>query len=315
MRTIPRLIALSFLVTIAPTALLAQTTKPETGNAPKFVEDAKALAAEMTRFTQAFNAGDSSTIAAMFTDDARIVGEDGSTRGREAIKARFEAYFKENPKAKILIQPEEVVFVSPDVALEDGRAIVSPAETGSQPESSRYSVVYVRQAGKWLQSSLREFAGEEPAVPDRLKDLEWLVGEWVNESHEAVVSSSCRWSDDKHFLLRDFTIHVRGKAALKGSQRIGWDPVAKQIRSWVFDSEGGFGEGYWSRVGDTWMIKTSGVRKDGKTATATQVITRNGPDHVRWASFDRTSGGDLVPDLDQFTLVRQPPKPSEVKTK
>ena len=32
------------------------------------------------------------------------------------------------------------------------------------------------------------------------------------------------------------------------TQRIGWDPAAKQIRSWEFDSEGGFGEGTWGET-------------------------------------------------------------------
>lgn len=89
--------------------------------------------------------------------------------------------------------------------------------------------------------------------------------------------------------------------------------VARRHRSWVFDTEGAFGEGYWSRSGDTWMIKANGVRTDGRTATATQVITRINRDHLRWASFDRTSGDEHAPDVDEFTLVRKPPKPGNAK--
>ena len=38
-------------------------------------------------------------------------------------------------------------------------------------------------------------------------------------------------------------------------QVIGWDPAAKQVRSWVFDSGGGIGEGIWTKQGDKWIKK------------------------------------------------------------
>ena len=182
---------------------------------------------------------------------------------------------------------------------------------GSQdgPENTKYTVVYVKQDGRWLQSSLRDHSAEEPPVPERLKDLEWLVGDWVNESAAAVVHTTCKWSEDRHYLLRDFSVLVAGKPAMKGTQRIGWDPAAKQVRSWVFDSDGGFSEGYWSRLGDQWMIKSHGVHHDGKPVTATMMITRLGPGTLRWSAFDRTRGGELIPEVDEFTMVRRPPMP------
>ena len=202
-----------------------------------------------------------------------------------------------------------VRFVTPDVAIEEGRATVTLTGAGAASEITKYTVVYVKQDGRWLQSSLRDLKAEEPAAPERLKELEWLVGDWVNESSAAVVHSTCKWSDDKHYLLREFTVTVAGKPAMKGTQRIGWDPVAKQIRSWVFDSDGGFSEGSWSRLGDQWMIRSHGVHHDGRPVTATMMITRLGPGALRWSAFDRTRGGDLIPEVDEFTLVRRPPPP------
>ena len=59
--------------------------------------------------------------------------------------------------------------------------------------------------------------------------------------------TSYRWTDNHRFILGQFTVQIGGKPAMTGSQRIGWDPLKKTIRSWVFDSEGGFAEGLWSR--------------------------------------------------------------------
>ncbi|HEY2154818.1 MAG TPA: SgcJ/EcaC family oxidoreductase [Isosphaeraceae bacterium] len=299
---------LAIALALAASTARAQAPPPATTTAldPARAADAKALSALVTTFERAFEAGDAKALAAMFTDDAQISDDAGSTRGGANIEARFAAYFAEHPKAKLTVRIDDLRFLTPDVAIEDGHAIVLPAGPGV-PEKTRYTVVYVKQNGNWLQSSLREEDDEGVTVPERLKELEWLIGEWVNESQDAVVLSTCQWSDDKHYLLRDFTVSVAGKPALKGTQRIGWDAEKKQVRSWVFDSDGGFNEGYWSRLGDQWMVKAHGFHRDGQPVTATMMITRLGPGALRWSAFDRTRGSDLIPIVDEYTLVRRPP--------
>ena len=64
-------------------------------------------------------------------------------------------------------------------------------------------------------------------------------------------------------LQRQFTVKHQGKDVMTVNQRIGWDPAAKQIRSWEFDSEGGFGEGKWGGDGDRWVIKHTAIRPEG----------------------------------------------------
>ena len=144
---------------------------------------------------------------------------------------------------------------------------------------------------------------------DRLKDLEWMVGEWIDEAPDSVARFNCRWSEDGNFLLRSFTLKWEGKAVMSGTQRIGWDPLASRFRSWEFDSEGGFGEGKWCRDGDRWVVKLLAVRPEGTTASATNIMTRLRPDMVRWLSTDRVIGDESVPDEDAYVLVRVPPEP------
>jgi hypothetical protein len=49
-----------------------------------------------------------------------------------------------------------------------------------------------------------------------------------------------------------------------GTQWIGWDPAAKQIRSWSFEADGGYGESVWTKQG------ADGARfETGPTAAST----------------------------------------------
>lgn len=98
---------------------------------------------------------------------------------------------------------------------------------------------------------------------------------------------------------------------MTGSQRIGWDPLAKQIRSWVFDSQGGFGDGLWTRDGDQWTVKLNGVRRDGKVASATNVYLHVSKGRAVFESRDRVVGGEAMPDSGAIPIVRQPPKPGK----
>ncbi len=66
-----------------------------------------------------------------------------------------------------------------------------------------------------------------------------------------------------------------------------------------------------ARSGEQWIIKASGVRSDGQPASATSIVTRLGEDRVGWQVVDRTIGGEAVPEIDEFIMVRKPPEPAE----
>ena len=130
---------------------------------------------------------------------------------------------------------------------------------------------------------------------DRLKVLEWMLGDWIDEGADSLVRVHCRWSEDGNFLVRVFKVKHQGKEMMTVTQRIGWDPVADHIRSWEFDSEGGFGEGKWGGDGDRWVMKQ---RARGRTARPLRPRThllRERPDLVRWTSTDRIVGENRFP--------------------
>jgi uncharacterized protein (TIGR02246 family) len=278
--------------------------------APGRPEDVQAIEALGRAFTAAYNAGDADAIAALFTEDAEILDEGGVLlQGRGDIAALFAATFEGEPGSTIELASESIRFLGPDVAREVGHARTVPAD-GSAPDRSRYVVVYVREDGKWLHDTVEEHDDRTLSAHERLEDLAWMVGDWVDEGEEGIVHFACRWSDDGNFLLRDFTLRVEGFPFTSGHQRIGWDAAAESFRSWVFDSDGGHSTGTWSRgEGGRWVIKAEGVLADGRTATATQLFAPEGPDRARWHSIDRTVGGHAMADAPEVVLIRRPPAP------
>lgn len=285
---------------VTPAKVVPATVRPE---------DTRALAALVASFTKAFNSGDAAAAAATFAEDALAVDEQGErTEGREAIRDQLAATFADSPGATISIKVDALRFLGPDTALEEGRTTVTPAAGGGAPEESRFTVVYIKRDGRWLQSAIRDETQDDLTPHDRLKELEWLVGEWVNESQDAVVNTTCKWAGNGNFLYREFTMKTRGQAVLSGTQRIGWDPLRKQFKTWIFDSEGGHGEGYFSHTGNEWVIKVEGVGREGLPMTATNIITRQGKDRLGWRSIDRTLGGSAVDGIDEFIVVRKPPE-------
>lgn len=272
-------------------------------------DDEKALDAVRAAFTKAFDKGDAAAVAATYTETAVVIDEDGErTEGRANIEAQYADSFAESPGSTIVIQVDSLRFLGPETALEEGRTTVTPPKGAGVPEHTRFTAIYVKTDGKWLQAAVRDEASHELSPHDHLLQLEWLVGDWVNESHDAIVATSCKWADGGQFLVREFTMQTKGTPVLSGTQRIGWDPLRKQFKTWVFDSQGGHAEGYWTHSGDVWTLKLEGVRQDGTPASATNIVTRMGKDKIGWQSVDRTLGGVSIPGIDEFIVVRKPPE-------
>jgi uncharacterized protein (TIGR02246 family) len=272
--------------------------------------DEAAIRANVTEFVRAYNAGDAKAVAALFTKDGVIVDKDeDTTQGRAAIEKNFADLFAAAPRKRIEVSVESIRFLGPDLALEIGttKEIFAP---GEPPDYDRYTVLHVKHDGKWQMALARDAEGPPPTGHEQLRPLAWLVGEWIDDDGSTVVASTGRWSEDKNFLLQEFKLQVEGKDEMQVTQRIGWDPVAKRIHSWVFDSEGGYGESVWIRNGDAWLIKATGVRPDGTTASATNTLVRSGADAYVWRSTDRIVGDEVVPPVE-VKVIRKPPQPKQ----
>jgi uncharacterized protein (TIGR02246 family) len=278
---------------------------------PDRESDVRAITDLVASFVRSYNAKDAKELGAMFTADAEIEDDDGEvTRGHDAIVERFSVMFKEAGADRLSLDSDSLRFLGTHIAIEEGTASNSTGADAT-PRTNRYSVIYARQGGRWLHARIRDEQDDEDSPREQLQRLEWMLGEWVNESDDGIVATHCKWSDDGNFLLRDFDVKVEGRIALRGTQRIGWDAQRKQFRTWVFDDRGGFAEGLLTRDDQRWSTRLTGVRSDGQAVSVTTSITPQGKDRILWEIVERSVGGEVVPGTDQFYLVRPAPSPGK----
>ena len=169
----------------------------------------------------------------------------------------------------------------------------------------RYTVVWVKQNGKWLIDAVREAAVADPSLRGRLEELSWMIGEWVEDGDAAAIQAACVWSPDKHFLLRESRIQPRGRNPHVVTRRMGWDPAAGRIRSWVFDSDGGFAESGWTREGDALDREFHRCTSWREAERGTTVYTRIDDNTLLVESLGFQVDGESMPDL-RVKLVRKP---------
>jgi hypothetical protein len=157
-------------------------------------------------------------------------------------------------------------------------------------------------------------SGPEPApaphqAADRdgpLETIDWLVGDWASADGEVTAEVSGNFTKNDAFLVRSFRIAGKEDARLSGMQVIAWDPARKTIRSWTFDSRGGFGEETWSQSGNRYTIRTKYTLPDGGLGSALNVMTYVDDDKCTWKSINREIDGVFQPDTDEIVLTRKP---------
>ena len=282
------------------------------GNANQFSGEQTQIEAAAVQFVEAYNKQDAKALAALFANDAELVERDGGRFvGREEIEMAFSEVFQQNPEAMISLEVESIRFVAPTVAIEEGVTVWYPdGETATT--QSTYRVSHVKRDGNWLIAGARTIDDEILTSYEYLRDLEWMVGEWIDEGQDSLIETSVRWGANRAYLLREFSVKSGGQEMLTGTQRIGWDSRKKQFRSWTFDSEGGYVEGFWTRVGDGYVIRSTGFLREGDAVSGTTRVDRLDTDRYRWSMFNRLRGDEIMPDVDVI-VVRKPPQPAAAK--
>ncbi len=255
-------------------------------------------------YVEAFNKGDAEALAKHWTKDGDYLTTTGEVfSGHDKLKAAFEAFFKDNERIKIEVEPLAIYVEAPDKVIEEGLATTT--RTGEEPETTRYVTSYVKENGNWKISRVKEIVpmGTSPNH-DKLEPLEWMIGDWVDKDQSGRLETSCYWSEDGNFIVRSFAVSVGDLTTFGGKQIIGWDPAAKQIRSWVFDTNGGFGEGTWSKQGESWYVNSTLVLNTGEKASSINILTPVDEDSFTWQSTAREVGGVPLPQTPKVTVVR-----------
>ena len=271
-------------------------------------DDDQALRKLGQAYRVAVRNADAKAVAALFAPDGDFIDAGGRlVKGRDAIEKDYEAYFAANGKTRLKTRRVAVRFLAPNVALVDGISEAVPPPPGP-PVVSHYTVVVVKQDGKWLMQHVRENLTYPPSNYERLSDLEWMIGNWSyggGSSEVRGVKMTCKWSKNKNYILRAHELDLASKGVVSGTQRIAWDPAAKTVRSWLFTSAGDITEGVWSHDGKRWVIRESGTLHDGRRVKGTHIITPVDAETFTFQSIERTLDGQPQPDVEIIEIKSQ----------
>ena len=256
---------------------------------------------QFRKYQEAYDRGDANALASFYADDIDYIDQDGvEIKGGGEMEKLFTEYFQASPGAKIAITIEELKRLTPDVQVD--RGVVTVTSTSGLANSTRYVAVLAKKNDGWKICQLTETAALAPTASTQLEALKWLIGNWENKDADQRVESKVEWAGDKNFLVRTFK--VRGEAETDGWEIVGWDPDRQQIRSWIFDSNGGLGESSWSYDHGHWLIRASNVLPDGSRSTAENGLTKVDDNQFAWESQNRTLDGESQPPVPKVVVHR-----------
>jgi uncharacterized protein (TIGR02246 family) len=269
-------------------------------------DETETVALRVQTYVTAFNRRDIDACADHWSENAEYVLPQSGVRirGRKAIREALQKLLDTDERFELSVSDQQFRQVSKDVVLEEGTATIVSARHGI--ERADYVVLHVKQNGKWYRDSVRETTLATPqASLSQLHKLDWLVGDWRAENDQGSVDIHSMWMNDKRFISRIFKVRGKDGYKLDGTQIVGWDPAAGVIRSWSFDSEGGFEQAVWIRDGKQWLVKVSAVLPDGSLGSEQRLMTHAGDGRMSTEVIEQQVNGQLLPGLEKVTLVRQ----------
>jgi uncharacterized protein (TIGR02246 family) len=256
-------------------------------------------------YEAAYAKSDVKALADFFADDADYTAEDGRAfSGREAIAESIKAGLMANRGSKLAIATDSVRVLAPETVLQKGTTTVT-AKSG-ESSSALFTAIHIKKDGKWKISQLIESPLPTLTPADHLAELSWLLGSWEesDKTNDLTIRSLYSWARGGNFLTRSVTVKRGEDVTMEGWQIIGWDPLAEQLRSWTFDGEGGYADGYFTRDGDRWLLRETGVAPDGSRTSGDNTITKVSADKLTWESNNRTLDGDPQPSIGRIEINR-----------
>lgn len=257
-------------------------------------------------YVEMYNKHDAKGLSQKWAEDA--VYENPRTgvvvEGREAIEKQFVELFKNQPNIILEAKIDSITSPNENEAIETGRATFTLQ--GQPTIQTHYRVFYVKSADGWKLGKISEIEHEEaPTHFEELKPLAWLIGTWVDEDDDGTIEFVNQWDKYNNFITQHFTVNMLNSPQYEGKQIIAWDPITKQIRSWMFDSDGGYGEGKWTKKDDNWIVETTYVTPDGKKASAVNIYSDIEKDSYTWESTGRQVEGEILPNIDPVTVTKK----------
>ena len=269
-------------------------------------DDTAQISAAIQSYVTTFNARDAEKLVSHWSPDgvytSRTTGE--AVLEREAVAQEFEAMFADEKLPKLAVATESIEFISPNVALERGMATVTRAK--DEVALSRYQVVYVKRDGSWLIDRVTEDEmAVESAHHENLKELAWLIGEWSDQADGFRVEIACQWTKNKNFISRSYVVANEEEVQSSGLQIISWDAKENEIRSWLFDSDGGVVAGNWTKRDDRWIVRSVATLADGGRGSFTSQFRPLEDGTYAWQKTNRVVDGRLLPNVGEIVMQRK----------
>jgi uncharacterized protein (TIGR02246 family) len=283
------------------------TAQDKTGKDPKREPDRQAIDKLSKEMAQAFDKRDAAGVAAHYTAEGEFIRNDGEAiRGRAEIQKAYAEFFKKlTGKPKLELQSDGLRFPSADTAIAEVTLRLKNEE-GETIASSWRNTLLVREGGQWKVAITREW-DRDVAQDVTLKELEWLIGIWQVATKDREVTTTYEWDENKVFIRGKFAVKEGGKVIESGTQMIGKDNADGVIRSWVFQSDGGFGGGVWTREGKKWTVNVRGVMPDGKELTGHSIYVHVDSNTHSWQAVNRKLDGEPVPDTVPIKVTKRNP--------
>jgi uncharacterized protein (TIGR02246 family) len=213
-----------------------------------------AIAAEAEATVSAFNGGDAAALGGMFIADGELVDENGTvTESRTEITSLFRRFFERFPKATLEMEVTDARAVGDEMVVEEGIRRIT-ADQSAAAAQVRYVAVRLKEGDRWPLASYREFSDDpQPTPTEMLASLEWIVGDWVDESPEGRTQISYNWSEDGNFLIGEYNlssaVRLRRRAC---SGSAGIPSRARSARGHSIPTAGSARGSGWARMTAGW---------------------------------------------------------------
>lgn len=264
-----------------------------TTSVPVAKDQSQAVRQSVADYCAAFNKGDVQGISSFWTADAEYSSDSGKTyKGQAEIVGLFRKFLADNPGAKMNLQVKNLRFLRSDVAMGDGESEVTTAD--GTVDKGRFTAAWVKADGKWLLTSARDLPSEGENVSP-IAGMNWMIGEWQSEGKPVIMT--CKPVLNKAYTQMDFSIK-RPDGDMSITYLFGYDPLTESVKSWTFDSAGGYGEALWTRDGNQWTGRAAGVLPDGQTGSTNFVIKYIDDNTFELQMRERQVGGQPLGDSD-----------------
>jgi hypothetical protein len=149
-------------------------------------------------------------MASMWSPEAVYIDDETGEKavGHEAIAKQLDHEFA-GPNANDSRSTSIRSISSPNVAVRRARPKSHTEKANGEIE---YTAVHVkrRQVAFGSVSEVEELT-PPPSNYEHLKELDWMIGSWIDKDDNATIQTDCEWTKNRNFMTRSFAVAVGDK--------------------------------------------------------------------------------------------------------